>query len=476
MLKNTYLLAISLLCVSSIFSQENIGIANSNYSPTSSVLLNPSSIGDSKVLWEVNLVGISAFVDNNYIFLPKNQFSLPSAIRDPASIPDPLDKFTSSDKNGYLDASIHGPSVVFNVGKHAFGFNTQIRTVLDARNVPFNLSKFIFEGFKYLPQRGIEYDGSNIKINTMSWAEVGINYAYIFKQRKNEQYIGGVSLKRLIGITHGGANIKDVSYSVPDTSDINFTNLDAKYGFTAPAFNSGSGWSLDLGFTYKKTLDFIDHYVPYSRNSNCRKSDYKYKLGVSLLDLGWINFNSGAFYGEIDNDSGIWRDYSDTDFGEADENDARIRESFPNIENQQNSYRAFLPTALSIQYDYNFENGFYLNGTVVQNLSFFNQLGVNRQNLLAITPRLELPRFEVSLPVSLRRYTSPSLGLAVRLWNNIIIGTDRLGPLLFNVDVYGMDIYFSLKIAKLYTSKCKNKRKPGAKKSYKTNDCYFENE
>ena len=139
----------------------------------------------------------------------------------------------------------------------------------------------------------------------------------------------------------------------------------------------------------------------------------------------------------------------------------------------KNSYKAYLPTALSIQYDYNFENGFFLNGTIVQNLSFFNQLGVHRQNSFAVTPRYERPRFEVAMPITLRRYYSPSLGLAFRFWNNLIIGTDRLGSILFNGDTYGTDIYFNIKIAKLYTNKCKGKSFKKKFKRYKTNACHF---
>lgn len=454
-------------------AQENMGIANSNYSPTSSVLLNPSSIADSKVYWEINIAGVSAFIDNNYVFLPKNEFSPIGAIRNSESISEPLDNFNPSNKHGYIDVSIHGPSAVFNFKKHAFGINTQVRSITDVRNMPYHLAKFSFEGFKYLPQRGEEFSGSNIKLNTMTWGEVGLNYAYIFKQEQTNMYIGGISLRKLFGIAHMGLNIDEIEYSVPDETNIDFFNTKAKYGFTAPAFNSGGGWAIDLGFTYKKTLDEVDHYKPYSRESNCKKSDYKYKIGISLLDLGWITYHNGSEYGEIDSEPGVWQNYDSTAYGNAAENDTKIVASFLNVTNKKNQYRTYLPTAISVQYDYNFENGFYLNGTIVQNLSFFNKLGVNRQNSLAITPRYELPRFEVSMPFSMRRYRSPSIGLAVRLWNNIIIGTDRLVPWLFNVDVYGMDFYCSLKLAKLYSGQCKNKRVASKYSTYRTNDCHF---
>jgi len=471
MFKIKYLIIILLLQFSSVYCQENIGIANSNYSPTSSVLLNPSSSVDSKVLWEINLIGASAFFDNNYIFLPNK--SVRSILLDPNSTPDPLDKFTASNKYGYSDISVHGPSVSFNIGKHAFGINTQIRSVTDIRNFPVHLAKFSFEGFKYAPQRGVVYNGSNIKANSMAWGEVGLNYGLILKEKSKGMYMAGISLKRLFGISHSGTNIKDITYQVPDTVDVDFIDINAKYGFTAPAFNSGSGWAIDLGFTYKKTLKEVDNYTPYSKINNCRKSEYKYKIGISILDLGRITNKTEAYYGELKDQSGTWEDYQNSVIGSANTRDGKIVNSFIQIDNQKREYKAYLPTALSVQYDYNFENGFYLNATIIQNLSFFNQLGVIRQDLLAVTPRLELPRFEVSLPISLRRYIYPSVGLAFRLWNNIIIGTDRLFPLMRNQDLYGMDFYIGIKLAKLYTNKCKTNQKKNKHKKYTTNDCYF---
>ena len=160
MSKINYFLITLLFNCSFLFAQENLGIATSNYSPTNSVLLNPSSIADSRVLWEVNLIGASAFIGNNYIFLPS--FSIINAIRNPDAINEPLDNFTSSDKNLYADIAAHGPSFTATFGKHAVGLNTQVRSIVDGSGVPYHLAKFMKEGFTYLPQRDIDYKGKNI--------------------------------------------------------------------------------------------------------------------------------------------------------------------------------------------------------------------------------------------------------------------------------------------------------------------------
>ena len=130
----------------------------------------------------------------------------------------------------------------FTTGPPIANTHHQLPSALEnGRNIDANLAKFMFEGFKYLPQRGIEYNTSNTKINTMTWGELGINYAYTFKQKSNNMYIGGISVKKLYGFTHLGFNIKDATYIVPDTSDIIFSKIDAKYGFSTPSFNAGRG-------------------------------------------------------------------------------------------------------------------------------------------------------------------------------------------------------------------------------------------
>ena len=471
MLQKTLYLFVFLLISLQLLSQENNGIIHSNYSPTNSVLINPSSIGDSKVFWEINLIGSSFFLDNNYLFSP--DFSIISAIRNPESVHEPLDNFKPGNKFAYTDFALHGPSFYLNLGKHAIGITTQLRTVVDVRNMDANFAKLLFEGFDYLPQRGIKYKTSNTKINAMSWGELGFSYAYTFKQKSYNQYIGGISVKRLYGITHMGANIKNASFAVPDTSNIDIWNIDAKYGFSAPSFNAGRGWSADLGFTYKKTLKQVDRYIPYSKNNDCIKSNYLYKIGLSLLDLGAISFKTNSYYGEI-RDEGTWKDYNNSNFNDDyDQYHNKIIDGFANTSNLKDSYLAYLPTALAVQYDYNFQNGFYINGSLLQNLSFFNQLGIKRQNLLAIAPRLELPRFEVSIPLSLRRYNTPSFGLAFRIWNHLIVGSDRLGSILFKGDIYGTDIYFNIKIAKLYTNRCKTKPSKIKLIKYITNSCHY---
>jgi hypothetical protein len=64
-----------LLCMHGVvclFAQQDLGIRNSNYSGIQGALLNPSSIADSKLKWDVNVLSVDEVFDNNFLYAPKS--------------------------------------------------------------------------------------------------------------------------------------------------------------------------------------------------------------------------------------------------------------------------------------------------------------------------------------------------------------------------------------------------------------------
>ena len=56
-----------LLFNSTVFSQNNFGTMNSNYSPSNMVKLNPASMINAKTYLDINLAGGGAFINNNLV-------------------------------------------------------------------------------------------------------------------------------------------------------------------------------------------------------------------------------------------------------------------------------------------------------------------------------------------------------------------------------------------------------------------------
>jgi Family of unknown function (DUF5723) len=452
-----FLVQIFLFATSIINAQENAGILHSNYSPTNTVFINPSTLADSKAFLDIHVVGASIFANTNMLYLPGKNFKLINSISGSESAPNPLLNKNGKLKSGIVDVAIQGPSAAIVLGKNSFGLFTNSRFATDMRNVPDHLANYIINGFGYVPQHGFEFSGKDIKINTMAWGELGFTYARILKASGTNMFNGGITIKRLFGITAASFLLDDVSYNVIDDKDLEIVNLSGAYAYALPAFGAGKGWGFDLGFTYKKTKENLDGYVPHSPQNGCKESNYIYKLGVSLIDFGQIKFATGATQQSLTNASGYIENYSGSNTDGAEAIDSTLSNEFsPGTISSKNSFVSKLPSAVSLQFDYNVYKNFFAATAFTKGLPH-RQFGVQRADVLSLTPRFEIKRFEVALPLSMYEYEDFYAGLAFR-FNSIIIGTDRIGPYIFRPDLNGIDFYIALKYTIFKRMACNDKK------------------
>ena len=125
---------------------------------------------------------------------------------------------------------------------------------------------------------------------------------------------------------------------------------------------------------------------------------------------------------------------------------------------EKSKFTGALPTALSVQADYHIQDNFYANAIIVQRLSLRNSFGVERSNLLTVSPRYESSLFSVSLPLSLSNYEVPQVGLYFRV-GPLAIGTDHLSPFLIKHDVKAASFFIYLNLA-LKSPACRGKSDP----------------
>jgi len=437
-------------------AQESIGIANSNYAPAQSVHLNPASILDSKLWLDVHLVGVGAYVYNNYFYFPKaNPFTRP--------FPEGLDHYALGNVyRGDMNVDVWGPSFTLSLGRHAIGLHTAVRSYTDATRVPAPIAKFIFEGLNYTPQHNIEFSAKDFKATSLTWGEIGISYATILHRKQKNFWTGGITAKYLSGINSIALDVANINYNVENDSNLYVRPITAKYGMVEPGFGAGQGWSIDIGFNYKKMLEDVDNYKPH----DCEVKDYRYKVGISLMDVGNIKFNKNAVYQEYSNTEAYWSRFDTASFTDLGSIDQNLNNNINNGASQnvrETSFTTWLPSYASLQLDYNFGNNFYANATVIQGFRMQAPFGVHRRSTIAITPRYERKRWEISLPVSLHDFRKVQAGIMLRL-NNLIIGTDNLIPLKAKPDMNTPDIYFNVKIPFIKNPKCGGKKHRKGKK------------
>lgn len=450
--------------IRSAVSQEMPGLTNSNFAGSNAVLINPANMVLSKIYFDVHLFTAGAFVQNNLVYIPANDYKIMDFLnssKDLPTYPPNNNNFTyyknALDKYAFNSERIIGPSAMMLYGDHAFSFQTSVRTALSATNIPYEIGVFSIEGLRYPPFYNVNFWSKNERVGAMAWGEVSFSYAYAFKKEFRDHWSAGISVKRLMGYSAGFMRVKELNYVVLNDSTLNIRNLTADAGFSLPVdfdnndfpihdpFFKGGGFGFDLGVTFTRMKQGFQRNNP---RYICEQpySDYKYRVGVSLLDIGAINFKHNAQLHQFVDGNAFWQNFDTTNYSNINQLARQFSEVLlgdPDASLKGSKFRMGLPSAISLQFDYHYRQNIYINATIIQPLVIW-KYGVVRPAQLAVTPRFETDWFEFSLPFSLYQYRLPRLGAAVRL-GVVSLGTDRLGTLLGMTDLTGVDIYASVK-------------------------------
>jgi hypothetical protein len=439
-------LCIAACCLSGS-AQERLGITNSNYYSTASIHLNPASSVDNRTYMQLHLLGMNAYAHNNFAYLPG--FS----IRQVTNPPELAQRDRGRRNYLHLNASAEGPAFIISKRTYGAGFFVRARSVSNMRKVSYDMFSAVLGSGLLNSGESRQLGDQNIRrawLSTMSWAEYGLNFGKMLVRDRSRMISLGGNLKYLTGIHLLHGYIREFSHQAGNASH-QVGQLDASFRSTDPIWNSARGIGIDLGITYKKMEDYVDRYYAHSRLSNCGYVDYRYKIGLSLRDAGFIRFNNSTFHTRV-NGSGYYNpNQRDTTFLEA------VAANFNSTTTRGAPMMASLPTVLSGQFDYNFDNWIYLNVTLMKNLVPGRLNGTQGPDLLSVCPRFEMRQVEVALPFTLYRFIHPQLGLGLR-YRSFVLGTDNLFPFFMKRDTYNMNIYVSLAVSIFKNPACKSRR------------------
>lgn len=423
-----------------MLGQDREGIILSNYHPVSGTYFNPSASVDSRAFLQINLVGLNAGVYTNLLFL--EQFNLIKIAQNPTT---PQIKPIESTRKKYmhLEALADGPSFYLSKKKYGFGFFTRGRAVGDIRRMPYQFSNYFFTAQE--PPKDPSFSVRNARFTEMSWLEYGINAGYMVKRHQFDLFSAGVNLKYLTGLNFQYLNLKRLD-GTSNANEVSISQVEGLYKAVDFAFGSGRGFGLDMGVTYKRMLSQIDAYAAHSKQSSskCKIVDYQFKLGASLRDLGYISYRKGTNTMQIAGSGTIFQD------GKVEE---QIRANFMTGDGSQAKTRAMLPFALALNGDYNLGYSFYVGAALQKGLLLNGSVGTLASDFVAIVPRFETRQIEVALPFSLKRFSTPELGVALRV-RSFVIGVDNLLPLLKNSNTKSAGVYFNFGWTLFRNPKC----------------------
>lgn len=434
-------------------AQEQLGMRLERFSGIYGATINPSNTAYNPNRWELSLFTAEVFFENNYAFL-KNT-SLQNALRNTnniVSVEDAprenpttdailLDYFNGSRKmHAVAQSRVSGPGFSFRIGEqHVVGLTTAIRSEVSSYKIPEILA---YRTISDLPRN----QAINIPpagLTGMVWGEIGLHYSR--QQTDADLHTAwGISPKYLLGYegfyTRAQSNF-DYTQRLGDT--VAFGSADWDYALTLGNVSDpdntrlrrqGGGFGLDAGFSWAKPGD--------------DEGDYAWRLGISVIDLGFVRFNKNAERHHIAFDTLLT--VSDADFpsrNNVSEVLGDVSQAFlgdPAASLQRRAFSIGLPTAVSVQGEVRIRPDFFVSALLIQRTPLL-AYNVKRPNTLAVVPRIERRWWSFSLPLVLNDWQSLRIGAAARLgW--LYVGSDQIGSFFNKNKLTGGDIYVGLKI------------------------------
>ncbi len=460
-------------------AQSYIGFDADNFNGIHGALFNPANIADSRTKIDINLISGSLFTVNNYV-----EVDFWKLLTDSDEFNSTIDTETvGSDRknNGVLNTDILGPSALITLNKkRAIGLTTRLRGLANINTLDGEIVEFFDTGLS--EQTPIQIADINATAINNNFAEIGLTYAQVFKRDRVEFLKGGVTLKYLRGLSSASAELTDgVAFFNPNDPDNVFTRGNGQYSLSdniddgnndqvnpdddETFAENATGFGIDLGFVYE--------YRPRPRANVSRDNvkeqqiirhitTYKYKIGVSILDLGFINYRNQQL-----------TNYSVSPLNRQDILDISSLDDFEELVTTTTSTEDFkfsLPTRLRAEFDLKLNNKFFLNSVANFSLIGKNASTANRYaNQITISPRYESKWFSAYLPVTATQYGGVQVGLGGRL-GPVVIGASGFFSRTFDNRTRAFDVYAGLKIP-IYHKTPERKNLPEDDNSVKRFNC-----
>ena len=445
------LIFISSICAE---AQSYIGFLTDNYSGVNSVIANPANITDSRFKTDINLLGASVFGGNDYYGV-----NVMDALKEDYDFDLEANKTPTTDNNLLINSDVLGPSFMFNLNKRSsLAVFTRVRSFVNINEINGETADAIDDD----STDDFNVNEGDFTIFGQAWAELGVTYARVFMNKEQHFLKGGLSLKYLQGAGSGygiGKNVTvnydadgtdlgggETTGSVTSTGQITYGRYDdfedENYEYELP--KNATGFGIDLGFIYEWRPNHANYVKTNSDNDSYtlkHKNKYKLKLGLSITDLGSINYKDGIEETFDITNTAVSEEDIDN---EEDVND--ILNNLYTLTNTSLGYKTTLPTALHLNADWSFSNHFYINlNTDFSLISKGKERASRIANVASLTPRFESRWFSFYVPLSVVENNGFQAGAGLRL-GFLYLGSGSVISALTSDNTKGADVYAGLKI------------------------------
>jgi hypothetical protein len=427
-----------------IYAQQAAGLFYDNYVGIHGVVKNPASGQHGRLGWDVNIGSAHLYGRTTYgSIINTSLFDLVGGIETPPIFGDDEMLANSEDRgivfndgaaSAYAHVDIMGPSFWIDLKPIGIGGFVRGRVDASAPDVPSELSYSVLQNLAVNAMQSI----GEVQSAGAAWTEYGLSLSS--NSFGYDDISVGINVKYLQG--HEGYHISspgnfDFNRTVGNQLEIN--TPEAILAFTdgfrdvsnLSRSNAGNGWAIDIGYS---------------------KQFLRSRLGISILDIGRIQFNNGSVLHRLALNEAIELDIDELSTVSSIEELIEIVDiAALNSTLVDNSFTVRTPARLLINYDYHVDQYIYINGVISQSLATSNQ-SIRSENNVTISPRYERRWLAVTVPVTVNSYESVHLGLAAR-FGPVTIGTDNLHSLFGDQAFNGSSVYAAVRVYPFRDSK-----------------------
>lgn len=460
-------------------AQNMMGISTSNYAGTHSVIVNPANVADTRQGFYLNLVSGNAFFGNTMFvwdgasppykfFMNENDFE------------DDYLKETNRHKPALANVGLdlRGPSFLLKLNnKSGIAVHTRTRVLAHGNNVSEGIRTLVLDDIDLDELVGKKYNNNTFTVNANAFSEIGLTYGRTVWESETHFLKAGVTVKRLIGSYSAFAVSEHLDFGIQEGADetyfLEIEKAKMRYGYSTDsdledeinpfeAESIGTGWGFDIGVVY----EFRPHIEQYRYvmdgevHLDNSANKYLFSVGLSLLDMGSIKYDSDMAYHYAFEKSHFI--ITEEDLDDIGENPTEVINDIFDLDPTKatHSFKTGLPTALRLFVDYRIAKKVYTNFTLIHGLRGKEAVAMRKFSQASITPRVEMKWFELAMPISMiDNYTNFALGASIKL-GPLFLGSDNLGGMLGIGKLTGVDVYAGIALP-LYKGKIKDKDNDG---------------
>ena len=463
-----YLLLFTIIVSQNLFSQSYLGYSESNYSGLIGNRLNPSNVADNRLKFDFTVIGANLNIVNNYYYFDVNSMSTtPPFISEDINLSHTeLDDDESIKLNLQTNIDI---GLMFSINENiGIGIYVRPRILISGNGLTSEFVEEIQDMSSTDNYTTSSLYNQDMNLTSMAWNEYTFNYGQVVINNKQHFLKLGIDLKLLQGLGTSYTKVDDLSYDYNSESVDEYSNASGEIemayskGFNADDIlskdgNRPLGFGFSFGAVYEWRPNWQDHkYAAEESDNNWRRDQnkYKLKLGISVLDIGSLDYNlsKNSTKFEIINPSFSAGDIPFEDLEGLHDFANDPNNGIVEAEDMPSTRKVSLPTKINLSADYNIFKGFYVSAlSSISVVSSTNYLSVSDYTYYALVPRYESRFFDISAPLNYNDIIGFNYGISLRT-GGFFIGTSDLSSIIKGDKVQGANVYFGIRIAFKYKS------------------------